>query len=127
MAQKPQKKQNGRIYRSISISIPPELEARLNAEAAERGMSRSEYVVSLVEADLRKKGLLPKRTVPPRIGRARKGCQPKSEPPKNPPQGEPPRPPHAQQRESERGYPDPPGVALRAARTTSPPAASLAS
>ena len=38
--------------RTITISLSPVLQARLNARAAQRGASRSEYIRALIERDL---------------------------------------------------------------------------
>lgn len=55
---------------SLSFSLPLELEKPVNQLAAERGMSRSQLIVWLLEAELRKKGSLPReRKAPLRVRR----------------------------------------------------------
>jgi hypothetical protein len=58
-----------RTTASISFSLPAELEAPLNELAAELGFNRSQYIVHLLETELRKKGLDLRRKVPYRIRR----------------------------------------------------------
>jgi hypothetical protein len=67
MAEKP-KKDSNRTYEPISISLPPGIRERLDAEAAEDGMNRSEWVVFLIEKKLQEKGFKRKRNTPPRVG-----------------------------------------------------------
>lgn len=74
---KPQKLRN---YQSISISVPPGLEHRINVGAARLRMSRSQFLSWLAEQYLDQQGI-PKNPdapeilngdVPPRIRRGRK-------------------------------------------------------
>jgi len=43
--------------RTITISLSPFLQVRLNARAAQRGASRSEYIRTLIERDLEAESL----------------------------------------------------------------------
>jgi hypothetical protein len=69
-----------RTYLSLSFSAPPELEKPMNDRAAAKGFrSRSEYLCTLVEDDLRKAGLLKEpvgsKTKLTRVGAGSRGGQ----------------------------------------------------
>jgi len=67
------KKVKGRTYVSLSFSIPPEGEEPINQRAAELGMSRSQYLWRLAQADLQARNFLKPAALnlnaPPRIKR----------------------------------------------------------
>jgi hypothetical protein len=66
----------GKKFVSLSFTAPLELEDPMNAQAASRGMNRSQYLCWLVQQDIytqqrNSETLLPK--IPPRIRRGKTG------------------------------------------------------
>jgi hypothetical protein len=70
------KKEWNRTYLSLSFSAPPEMEKPMNDRASSLGYrSRSEYICDLIEADLKKSGLLKAPVARPKLSRVGVGTR----------------------------------------------------